>query len=92
MIIVPEMIGSVVGVYVSAASIAQVTGILTCVSERQIFHHCRGQARNDRSLPRRVLVSGLCSGVSTADAHAPYRITYKPVGHGRGANMKDSRL
>lgn len=30
--------------------------------------------------------------VSLSLAFADISITYKPVGHGRGANMKDSRL
>jgi hypothetical protein len=81
-------------------------------SERQVVHHRRSQARDDRPLPRRVLVrlslpsfytshrlvpslslSGGCPIMKSPPTKSlTSSITYKPVGHGRGANMKDSRF
>jgi len=88
MIIVPEMIGSVIGVYVSRACTSNVFedregDVCGCgcgfggrtkqrepmdrrglsksadLLERKVFHHCRGQAGANWSLPRRVLVSNM---------------------------------
>ncbi|ORX38924.1 40S ribosomal protein S15 [Kockovaella imperatae] len=57
MIIVPEMIGSVVGVYNGKS-------FTTVEVKPEMTGHYLGE----------------------------FSITYKPVGHGRGANMKDSRF
>jgi small subunit ribosomal protein S15e len=73
MIIVPEMIGSVCGVYVSPIS-----------SRAHVVSLTLQNGKSFTTVEVKPEMTGHYLG--------EFSITYKPVGHGRGANMKDSRL
>ncbi|CAD6573180.1 MAG: ribosomal protein S15 [Tremellales sp. Tagirdzhanova-0007] len=100
MIIMPEMIGSVVGVYVSGVSLRRLasrfcqaimaghSGFFGRKSyDARIYWLKPLHQQNGKSFTTVEIKPEM-----TGHYLGEFSITYKPVGHGRGANMKDSRF